>query len=300
MPIDEAMQAGRVRPILEGIAKGRPLRHLDPKLAEGVRFYVLGLSPNAARLSVRFWFEGTFGHLADSIAAHARDMALDPAPREDRPSIRRLLIETAVRHKSENISPQLAGEILRAILSGGRYPATLLSTILMRLRADGEVSPLRVALLKAIVTRNRRLDAFPTTEEPPVSYDPACKEAGYLLGQLFAVYEYAQSAALGRSINATVKDKFYGAAATTPQGVFPMLDRSSVPHLAKLRKLRPGQAVNIDKQIAEIMERLAPGTDPFPRSLPPAQQALFALGYYHQRNRRFADKPEHATAEEIA
>lgn len=227
-------------------------------------------------------------------------MALDPPPRENRPSIWRLLIETATRRKSENIPPQLAGDMLRAILSGGRYPATLLSTLLMRLRADGEINPLRVALLKAFVTRNRRLDAAPRTEEPPVSYDPQCKEAGYLLGQLFALYEYAQSAALGRRVNATVKDKFYGAAATTPQGVFPMLDRNSVPHLAKLRKLRPGQAVSIEKQIAEIMERLAPGSDPFPRSLPPAQQALFALGYYHQRNRRFAEKPEHATAEEIA
>jgi CRISPR-associated protein Csd1 len=117
---------------------------------------------------------------------------------------------------------------------------------------------------------------------------------------LFAVYEYAQTAALGRSINATVKDKFYGSASTTPESVFPLLDRGSVPHLAKLRKVRAGQAVNIEKQIAEIMERLSPSPTAFPKSLPPAQQALFALGYYHERNRRFATKPELAAEEEEA
>lgn len=298
LEIDEQLQANKVRPILEGLARGVPMAELDPQV-EAARFYVLGLSPNASRLSVRFWFEDSFGTFARHIAAHARDLRLDPPPRQERPSLWQLLIETATLRKSENIPPQLAGELLRAILSGQRYPATLLATLLMRLRADGDVSPLRVALLKAIVARNRRLDAIPETEEPPVSLDPDNTEPGYLLGRLFAAYEWAQHAALP-GVKATVKDKFYGAASSTPQSVFPMVDRGAAPHLAKLRKEKPGLAVVIEREIAAIMARMSPGTDPFPRALPTAQQALFALGYYHQRSRIFAKKPEAAPAPEAA
>lgn len=295
--IDDKVQANRVKPILEAVAQGRPLTEFDPDLAEGVRFYVLGLSPNAARLSVRFWFEDRFGWFADNVAQHAADLRIEPAPRETLPGIWRLLIETAVLRKSDNIPPQLAGEMLRAVLSGGRYPATLLSTLLMRLRADGDVNALRVAMLKAVVARNRRVDVSPTTEEPPVSLDPDCKEPGYLLGRLFAEYERAQSAALGHNVNATVKDKYYGAASSTPQTVFPLLDRGAAPHIAKLRKERRGMAILVEKEIAAIMDRLSPGRDPFPRSLPPAQQALFALGYYHQRAKHFEKKPDAGSVE---
>ncbi|MEX2643277.1 MAG: type I-C CRISPR-associated protein Cas8c/Csd1 [Acetobacterales bacterium] len=298
--IDDDLQANKVKPIVDAIAQGRPLAAFDPELSEDVRFHVLGLSPNAARLSVRYWFEDRFGPLADNIGRHARDLRLEPAPRETLPGIWRLLIETAVQRKSENIPPQLAGEMLRAILSGGRYPATLLSTLLMRLRADGDVTALRVAMLKAIVARNHRLDAPPTTEEPPVSFDPDCTEPGYLLGRLFAAYENAQTAALGRNVNATVKDKYYAAASSTPQTVFPLLDRGAAPHIAKLRKQKPGTAVAVEREIAAIMDRLSPGRDPFPRALPPAQQALFALGYYHQRENRFVRKTsidDHAESE---
>lgn len=297
--IDEGVQSNRVRSVLEGLAKGRPLSQLAPELDEGVRFYVLGLSPNAARLSVRFWFEDSFAAIAAGIATHARDLRLEPPPRETQPDIRRLLLECAVRRKPENIPPQLAGETLRAVLTGQRYPATLLATLLMRLRVDGEVTALRVALLRALIARGRRLDSTTSKEEPPVSHDPDCKEPGYLLGQLFALYEYAQSAALGYSVNATIKDKFYGAAATTPRSIFPLLDRGSVSHLAKLRKERRPQAVSIEKQIAEIMARLSPGNDPFPRALAPEQQALFALGYYHDRNRHYSKRASNsATTEE--
>lgn len=289
--VDDALQSNKVKPILEAIAQGRPLADFDPQLG-GVRFYVLGLSPNAARLSVRYWFEDVFGRFADNVGRHAADLRIEPPPRETLPGVWRLLVETAVRNKTENIPPQLAGELLRAILSGGRYPATLLSTLLMRLRADGEVSALRVAMLKAIVARNRRFDTSPTTEEPPVSLDPDCKEPGYLLGRLFAAYERAQSAALGRNVNATVKDKYYGAASSTPQTVFPLLDRGAAPHIAKLRKERRGMAILVEKEIGEIMDRLSPDGDPFPRALKPEQQALFALGYYHQRAKHFEKKPD--------
>jgi CRISPR-associated protein Csd1 len=107
------------------------------------------------------------------------------------------------------------------------------------------------------------------------------------LGRLFAAYKQVQSAALGRSVNATIKDKFYGAASAQPRKVFPMLDRGSANHLSKVGKQRPGQRVNLEKTISAILEQMSPAGDPFPASLPAEDQALFALGYYHQRNEFF-------------
>jgi CRISPR-associated protein Csd1 len=198
----------------------------------------------------------------------------------------RLLIETAVLRKSENIQPNLAGAWMRAILTDTPYPLTLLAALIMRLRADHDVNALRVAILKSILVQNFKMEA-------PVSIDTDFKDPGYLLGRLFAVYEQVQTAALGREVNATIKDKFYGSASAQPRKIFPLLDRGSAPHLSKIGKQRPGLKVNLEKLLGEIMEAMSPDKDPFPASLAEKSQALFALGYYHQRNEFFrkSDKP---------
>lgn len=284
--VDEEAQANKVRPILEKIRAGRPLAEAAPELAEGVRFYVLGLSPNAARLSVRFWMEDDFGVIAKNFARHLEAMRIEPPPKDEHPSIWRCLIEAAVQHKSENIPPNLAGEWLRAILTGARYPLTLQSTVLMRLRADKDVNALRAAILKSVLITKGK--------EVPVSLDPENRDPGYLLGRLFALYEHVQMAALGRNLNSTIKDKFYGAAAATPRKVFTLLDKGSVNHLSKIAKEKKGYAVSLEKQIAAIMEHFNPSADPFPAFLTADQQSLFAVGYYHQK---FFRPKDAATAE---
>ena len=118
-----------------------------------------------------------------------------------------------------------------------------------------------------------------------MSLDPANTNKGYLLGRLFAAYEHAQSAALGRNVNATIKDKFYGAASAQPRKVFPLLDKGSANHLSKVGKQRPGQKVNLEKPIGEIIEEMSPAARSLsrllarrgsgavrPRLLPPAQR----------------------------
>jgi CRISPR-associated protein Csd1 len=204
----------------------------------------------------------------------------------------RMLIETAVLRKSENIPPNLAGEWLRAILSGAPYPLMFLSTLIMRLRADHDVNALRVAMLKSILIRNFNM-------EVPVALDPACIDQGYLLGRLFALYEQVQTAALGYNVNATIKDKFYGAASAQPRKVFHLLESGSANHLSKIGKHKPGLKVNLEKQIGAVMDLMEPGKDPFPASLPDKSQALFGLGYYHQRN-EFFRKVNNPTPEDAA
>ncbi|TMV87694.1 type I-C CRISPR-associated protein Cas8c/Csd1 [Thioclava sp. BHET1] len=288
---DDTIAADRVRDRLTAIREGRRLSQVAPELAEGVRFYVLGLAPNAARLSVRFWWKGGFGTLSDNYQRYLTDTALDPPPRGGWPPLWRYLSELAAQGKRENVPPLIAGEWMRAILSGTRYPLTLLSTVLMRIRADGEVNALRAAILKSVLIRNLSL-------EVPVALDPANPNRGYVLGRLFAVYEEVQRAALGGSVNATIKDKFYGAASASPQKVFRTLDAGSQNHFSKLRKLSAGRAVNLEKLIGAITDLMDPGADPIPATLSSAEQAMFGIGYYHQRSdffRKHDDKSPEVT-----
>ncbi len=290
----EKMDETAVSDILVNIAAGKQIGKFQPVLSEGVRLHVLGLSPNASRLSVRFYVEGSFGEIAKRYADHQARLKIDPPPREARPSMWRLLLETAVLRKSENIQPNLAGEWMRAILTGTPYPLTLLSAVIMRLRADHEINALRVAILKSVLIKNFRVEA-------PVSLDLACKDPGYLLGRLFAVYEQVQVAALGKNVNATIRDKFYGSASAQPRKVFHLIDRNSVNHLSKVGKQNPGRRVNLEKLIGAIMEQMEPAEDPYPASLPERSQALFALGYYHQHNEFFRkNDPTETTGENTA
>ncbi len=274
--VDETFEARKVGAILQAIRDGRPTSDLAPDLPRGVRFFVLGLAPNAARLSIRFYLEDDFGVIAERYLAHVERMRIEPPPREEHPSIWRMLIETASQRKSENIPPKLAGEWLRAILAGNAYPVTLLSAIVMRLRADHDVNGLRAALLKSVLIRNFAM-------EVPMSLDVENRDSGYLLGRLFATYEYAQTQALGGGVNSTIRDQYYGTASATPRAVFPLLQRKVTHHLSRLRKEKPGLASNLDRRIGEIFE-LADPEALFVPTLSAQRQALFAIGYYHQRN----------------
>ena len=281
---DDAIESAKVRDRLDGIRNGLPLSHVAPELTKGVRFHVLGLAPNAARLSVRFYWQDDFGRLTANYQRYLSDMALDPPPRDGWPPLWRYLSELAAMGKRENVPPLIAGEWLRAILTGAPYPLTLLSTVLMRIRADGDINALRVAMMKSVLIRNLRRKA-------PVALDPSEPDRGYLLGRLFAVYEEVQRAALG-GINATIKDKFYGAASASPQKVFRTLDSGASNHFAKLRKTSPGRAVNLDKLIGNITDLMDPTKDPIPASLSAAEQALFGIGYYHQRSDFFRKRDD--------
>jgi CRISPR-associated protein Csd1 len=208
-------------------------------------------------------------------------MRIDPPPKDESPSIWRCLIETAAQRKSENIPPNLAGEWLRAILTGSSYPLSLLAMVLMRLRADKDVNALRVAILKSVL--------FTRKKEVPVSLDLENRDPGYLLGRLFAAFEYAQTQALGGAVNATIRDKYYGTASATPRAVFPLLQRTATHHLARLRKDKPNRARWLDDQIGQIIE-LADAEKLFVPTLSAQCQALFAVGYYHQKNEFFRRK----------
>jgi CRISPR-associated protein Csd1 len=286
--ISDIEQAGKVREQMELVAKGRPIADLRADLVPGTRFHVLGLSPNAARLSVRFWETDTLDAFAQRLARHHQDLRIDPAPLSwgAAPSVSRLLARTtALQGEFKNIPPLLAGEVMRAVLTGGRYPLSLLSAALIRLRAgDSAATGWHAAVIRAVLNRLDRKDPqIPEAGETPMSLNRDHQNTGYQLGRLFAVYELAQRAALG-GINSTIRDKYFGAASATPASVFPLIVRGGQNHLSKVRKTTPGWAVLIERELEEINGRFDPAPGGiWPRSLPLRDQGEFAVGYYHQR-----------------
>jgi len=289
-PPDDATEAARVRTQLEALAAGRPVEDAQLGLAAGTRFHVLGLSPNAARLSVRYWLDDTFAAFASRLAGHYQALRIEPPPWRDKlPSVARLLVRTtAVQEKFENIPPLLAGEVMRAVLTGAPYPRTWLAAAVMRLRAgDDPAGGWHAAVIKACLSRPKQ------KESPPVSLDPDHPSTAYQLGRLFAVLEAAQYAALGR-VNATIADRYYGAASATPARVFGALLRGVRAHVSGAQKLDRG--FWITPRLEGIMARLPPE---LPRTLRLEDQGRFAVGYYHERAFRPA-KAEAETAETAA
>lgn len=285
-------EAQKLFKALETVAAGRPMREFDPRIADGVRFHILGLSPNAARLSVRFWLSDSFEVFARRLKEHYEALAIEPRPwRALPPSVNRLLVKTtALQEKFENIPPLLAGELTRAILAGTPYPRTLLAAALIRLRAgDDPATGWHAAAIRAVLARSKD-----KKEMPPVSLDRENANPAYQLGRMFAMAEIAQRMALGK-VNATIRDRYFGAASATPASVFPLVLRGMQNHLAKLRK--DGKGGFIEREMDQIAAQLPPE---LPRALRLEEQGRFVIGYYHQRKARVAGKSVDEIAEEEA
>lgn len=318
-PEEKGAEARIANKLLQ-IRDGRPLAEVEPKLAQGVRFFVLGLAPNAARLVVRFYWEDDFGVLAQHYAAYLRDIALEPAPERPVFSLYAATLRTAparrdgngrITYDREAVSSLLSGELLRAVLTGGRFPRGLLPLLLMRVRGDHHLDRIRMALIKGLIVRDMRLEGrLPTRpdgtpmEEYLMRSDPDDPNPARRLGRLFALIERAQLAALGDEINATVKDKFLGAAAATPGRVFPMLiEKAETHHLKRLRNghsdarwvkegpkgkpdgLTPSQRAK--KQANLIGRDMGLLWASFPEGVSvqhsAEEQGLFFVGYYQER-----------------
>ena len=284
MTVTDGEENQKVFDILQQIAKGRPLKEIAPNLHADTRFYILGLAPNASRISIRFWLNTTFGQLAQNLSDHWQDLAIDPCPWQTPPSIWRLLIQTAPLGKTENISPVLAGEMTRAVINGTLYPMSLLSQLLARIRTDGDANGLRIAMIKAILARKFRKGLI--KEGVPMSLDKESTNRAYLLGRMFAVLERIQYQALG-DINASIADRYYGSASAVPFSVFPRLLVGARHHLSRLRKDKPGLAVNLDKDLGEIIAALP---EHYPRHFSIDEQGRFSIGYYQQKQSYFASK----------
>ena len=281
----------RLLAVVEGRARS------DESLDTDSRLFVLGLAPNAARLSVRYWYPGTLGNFAQNVIKFWNDMAIAPSPfRKDSadlpPKPWALLYDLAAQKDAGNIPNGLGGDLMRAILTGGLYPTTLLAAIIGRLRVEGEpnrvrngnVDGRRAAMIAAVLRRNFKM-------EVPMALNETVTDQAYLLGRLFGAYTYAEKSYQERG--AGLRQKYLGAASATPARMFPVLMRGYEHNLASLRKAggqKAGAGVRANKAVAAIMDGL---TGDLPAALPLEEQGRFFIGFYHQFSAFYA-KPEDA------
>lgn len=280
---------GDILSALHSLAKGESVDWDQARLDPATRFYVLGLAPNAARLSVRFFWQNNFGTLARNIARHYERLDIVRPSFDKFPTlpIWRLVQETVRRPapgaSPADPSPRLAGDLLLAVLNDALYPATLLDGVSLRIRAEHDVTRGKAAILKAYYLRNSSDQNI--KEVMTVELNEQSAYLPYVLGRLFAVLEAVQQSA-NPGINTTIKDRYFNSASATPASVFPLLLNLAQKHLAKLDV---GLATYYDKKITELNSRIT-CTLPARMSLP--EQSAFQIGYYHETQKRYAKKEE--------
>lgn len=250
------------------------------------QFYVLGLTAGG-RITIKYWQQGTVSEIFDRVYQHLVDMNIiswDGFVDEENPPLRSLygiVKSVSTPSKSSTFATNLVQSIVESILSGNPYPMTLQQACVNRITQERTVSELRAAILKGCINRKARI--YKQLKELDMALDKQNDNIAYLAGRLFAVLEQIQQASLGKGVNATIRDRFYASASTRPNMVMGRLIALSNHHLSKLRKEKPGLAVNLEKLLGEIFALIPAEAPTFPATFSLDEQSLFAVGYYHQK-----------------
>lgn len=265
------------------LAQGKPYDYEDIHLSPDEQFHILALSPNAARLSVRFYLTDTFGAFARNIDRHYRDTAIRRPVYDSTtflPTWRLLNQTIRTQSKTAKVSPQMAGAVMKAILEDTPYPMTLINAVERRINAEHDISPDKAAIIKAYYLRATTNAQFKEVLRMDIN-----EESGYLpyvLGRMFSIYEQIQLAAIP-GINTTIKDKYFTSASTTPARIFPILGDLAAKHMRKTWKSE-GLKVKLDKALGELTGRVG---DRYPSRLSLEERGAFQLGYYFENQKRF-------------
>lgn len=288
---DERYTETDLKQVMDSLAKGEDVNFNDTCIDPNMTFYILGIAPNAARLSVRFFLRSSFGQFIRNVKAHYDRLEIVKPSFDsfDNIPVWRMLQETVnANAREKKPAPGMAGDTLRAILTNTPYPATLLNGVTLRIRADREMNRTRAAILKAYYLKNS--NPFVPEEVLTVSLNQDSNHEAYVLGRMFSVLEAIQSDARKKDskkeINATIRDKYFSSASATPGVVFPTLVNLAQKHL---RKLDEGKKIFYDKQLTELMSKLG---EVYPKRMNLPQQGAFQLGYYHQTQYRFTKKED--------
>ena len=284
--VSQAELARVIRSVLEG--KAPTLRGIP--INPDNEFYILGLAPNASRLSVRFFLHNTFGDTVQYVAAHNKRLEIERPAFEKRTSLPlwALLNETANQKAKDKTPPApMAGAVIRSILSENvAYPASLFEAVMLRIRAERDIGWRKAAILKAYFLKNEGT-AVPE-EVLDVKLNEDSNYPPYVLGRLFAVLEKIQTDT-APGIKTTIRDKYFNSASSTPASIFPLLISLSQHHQ---RKLNGGSKIFYDKLITDLESRL---TETLPARMTLSEQGAFHLGYYHQKQKLFEKKDKEDT-----
>lgn len=292
---DDTIDDKTLDDLFSHIQKGQPFDFQGVSIYPDTRFFILGLAPNAARLSVRFFLQDTFGHFIDHVRKHYERLEI-VTPKQHRaylPLWKLLGATVNPKSKDKASSPLLAGAVMRSILSDTPYPQALYSNVLLRVKADQDdsdkhiykISAEKAAIIKACLLKN-----FSKGEEVTVALNEESTNTAYVLGRLFSVLEQIQEEA-NPNINSTIKDRYFNSAAATPGVVFPILLKVANHHLRKLND-KKGLKIKLEKMVTNLEGKIEMNDHPIPVRMNLNDQGLFILGYYHQTQKRYAKKEE--------
>lgn len=282
MPVDNQKE---IQGILKLAAKGEPVPVGNLELDLNRKFYILGLAPNAARLSVRFFYQDHFGSLLEHINAHYMRLQMVKPAWENREylGIWAFLQETINQNaKEKKPVANMAAAVVRAIIAGDRYPTSLYTDLLIRIRAEqGKMTWGRASIIKAYLMRNygwKEGGEF-------VKVNEETKDRAYVLGRIFSVLEDIQEKA-NPGINTTIRDRYFNSACTTPSVVFPVLLRLKNSHIRKIDN------IGLKKKYEELLTELSGKLNEYPARLTLEEQGMFMLGYYHEVQKRYTKKED--------
>lgn len=272
--------------VFQALKQGKAIDIEDIAINPSEKFYILGLAPNAARLSIRFFYQDSFGNILNNLKKHYDRMEIK------RPSwdstrylgVSRILYETINKNaKEKKAQPNMVAGVFRAILSGARYPESLYTNTLIRIRAEqGVITRGRAAIIKAYLIRNK---SILQEEDKFVGLNEEYNDVAYVLGRLFAVLEEIQENA-NPGINATIRDRYFNSACSSPASVFPVLMKLKNSHI---RKLEVFKKIHYEKMLTDLQGRIEMK---YPKKLNLDEQGKFILGYYHQVQKRYTKKEE--------
>lgn len=277
--------------VIRKLSMGQSVDWKSIPINPDVKFYILGLSPNAARLSVRFFLVNSFGNFMKKVVEHEENMriVIPSFLQSTHFPVWKVLRETVNQNsKNKSAKPQLAGNYIYSILTGYKYPATLYDNIMIRIKAERDVNAereaIRAAVLKAFLIRN-----YPEYKEVlTVSINNDTNNQAYNLGRLFSILEEIQSVA-NPNINSTIKDRYFSSASSTPGAIFPFLLDLAQKHIKKIRTENQGFCIAKQKEITEILSRF---DESFPARMTMQEKGAFQIGYYHQVQKRYTKKED--------
>jgi len=289
-PTEDKLRTAQVERLLGQLREGTEITAVNFDERD-TRFFILGLSPNKSRLSVRLWIETNVTEILKRLQCHVKDFALKGTFNDIATPLWRVALATGraefdakgrrKSYDSKSISPKLAGDLARSVLTGAPYPQSLLATMIRRIFSDGDIDFVRVSAIKACLLRNTRHTANPL--EIPMELDTDTADIAYRCGRLFAILEKAQTDSVDGELNVTIKDRYFSSACVTPGLVMPRLILLNSHHL---RKLSVGSKVYYDRMMGEVTA----GSFDFPRRLSIADQGKFIIGYFQQRQALYTKK----------
>ena len=288
---DNELDQQKLRQAVEELRKGKTALIDGISMNPENRFYILGLAPNASRLSVRFFLQNSFRAFAENLHEHQERLEIVRPAFDEREELSLwMMLGETTNQKSKDKKPpdRLVGEVMRAIFSNAPYPVSLFEQVQLRLRAEQDVSRGKAAIIKAYLMKNvvRDDDAHPMKEVLTVKLNDEATYTPYVLGRLFAVLEKLQVDSTDSRLNTTIRNRYFNAACATPALIFPTLLKLAQAHMNRANE---GTRVYYDKMMQDLCARL---DETFPKQQTLEEQGVFQLGYYHQKQKLWTKKED--------